>query len=308
MGLCAPSKQPRAPTPSDDGLPGDIPDFDQVYGVGVMPTNLSMGSQSEELPGGGGWRKVRSEGSHATRTSSEDCSEDWMTPRFAGLRENSDYESTPRDRAGHREKWGDVRKKNLPQVDAAVKSGRIGRYTEFSMDSGSRSSGHVGVSAAGAPSLSQEYVCGVQERLAAKMAATRATKPGPPHATARVQGGRRSDPGPRPSFATGKPPSSRSSSSRQGVARRVPKIRFGGISLHYFTCTQHEGTSQPKSGGPGISMGSTEITRSAYKLSEFEKLRLGKRTPRERFHKSGRLSVADRVKILDDPTRSKTAW
>ena len=112
-------------------------------------------------------------------------------------------------------------------------------------------------------------------------------------------GGRRSDPGPRPSFHAannGKGATAGGGRSRGG---RVPKISFAGVELHYFACTQHEGTSQPKSGGPGISMGSKEIGHATYKLSEFEKLRNGKRTTREKFHKKGRLSVADRIKILE---------
>lgn len=292
MGQCVPSRQAAAPVPTPrNELPDDVPDFDEIYGVGVIPSMGGHQAPTTLSQRGGKRRASRSEGSFGTYSGTDDS--DGLTPRFEGLRNNSDYESTPRDVANHRDKWSDVRRQNLPQVDAAVRAGRIGRYTQFNLDGGIPN-GHKGLGVA----PSQEYMCGVQERLAAKMAASRGgTKAG----TGRTPGpgGRRSDPGPRPTLHN-----NAKAGSRRG---RVPKISFSDVELHYFVCTQHEGTAQPKSGGPGISMGTKEIGHATYKLSEFEKLRNGKRTPRQKFHKGGRLSVADRIKILDGCRNSVTA-
>lgn len=98
--------------------------------------------------------------------------------------------------------------------------------------------------------------------------------PGGPGVTGRAH----SDPGPRP---------------------KQIKVKFGSVELHEFPRSKpHDGTPAPKSGGPGLGMALESTGSCTFKLSEFEKLRCYRRTPRERFFREGRVPNNERCRLL----------
>lgn len=85
------------------------------------------------------------------------------------------------------------------------------------------------------------------------------------------------------------------------TAGRKTKVQFGAVDVHAFLRMPHDGTPQPKSGGPGLGMEYTEVSTQMFKVSDFERMRNAggnRRTPRDRFHREGRLPPSVRCQML----------
>lgn len=82
-------------------------------------------------------------------------------------------------------------------------------------------------------------------------------------------------------------------------------VVFGSVEILEFARAAHGAAPEPKSGGPGLGIGWAVVAENTVKLSEFEKQRCNRRTPRERFYREGRLSPSERVRILE--VRTATA-
>jgi len=82
--------------------------------------------------------------------------------------------------------------------------------------------------------------------------------------------------------------------------RKKPSIvSFCEVELFEFARAAHEAAPTPKSGGPGLGMGWAAIATAKIKITEFEKMRCNTRTPRQKFHREGRLTPKERSAILN---------
>lgn len=292
MGGCSPSKQRSADkngavSQTDDAI------IQRNPMIGVLNSEHGRVTYPGRMRSGGNTQRSEyySDDSFSDSTAGE--SSFGFTPRAVG---NSDYSVTPRSvhRDSGRAKWGEVRAVHTPVTHKVAVLARRDN-SQFSLD-GDQARGHAGVARGGnggAEGGNSSDMSRVEARLAQKLMSRKMGRAG---------GGEPNPPGRSAAEAENvrklEAKRARREAMKSAKSSRVTKISFGKVQLHYFACMTHEGTPQPKTGGPGIGMGPDCIGNSLYKLSEFEKLRATRRTPRERFHREGRMSSAERCQLL----------
>lgn len=81
--------------------------------------------------------------------------------------------------------------------------------------------------------------------------------------------------------------------------KKSKRVTFCEVELFEFSRAGHDAAPTPKSGGPGLGMGWAAIATAKIKITEFEKMRCHTRTPRQMFHREGRLTPKERCKMLN---------